>query len=102
MHILLILKLKTKTPKTAEISDLCANCYIHKATKQPAAVLWSISFIISGPQIWGDMGGTGDMAGYSGKIQRDTAGYSGIQSGILNKKIYSRALVICWFLYSCS
>ena len=55
-------------------------------------VLWSTFFIISGPQIWGDIG---DMAGYSRikrgiqrdkagysriwRIQRDTAGYSGIQ-----------------------
>jgi hypothetical protein len=38
-------------------------------------VLWSIFFIISGPQIWGDIGG---CEGYGG-IQWDTAGYSGIQ-----------------------
>ena len=58
-------------------------------------VLWSIFFIRSGPQIWGNMADmadmAGDTAGYSGiqqdtagygrysGIQRDTTGYSGIQ-----------------------
>ena len=54
-------------------------------------MLWSIFFIISGPQIWEDMGEyegygeiqrdiAGNTAGYSGilEIQRDTVGYKGI------------------------
>ncbi len=50
-------------------------------------VLWSIFFILSGPQIIPDIRGYG---GYRG-IQRDTAGYSGIQLDTI--KIYSRAQV---------